>query len=691
MKPVLSVFIFFLMYTLAFRAEAQSLTLVGNIPGQYLNLEKNKTFFGFVEINQRKIVKLEKLDPKAFNVTAADDKVIFLGPVKRSNYGMSADPEQFDVIYPGLINLHNHTKQNNLPVWADSKGQFNNRFEWRDFKPYKNTVSNNINPWVNFGTVSECAVYRWSEMQAMVGGTTFLQGPSSCIEKFAIHRVEDPAAYVSEKLGVSAPTDLVVPEDMTFVWNVLGPEIRRGKSYEKVLSEIILKHCPSLTEFINETSVNLPAGLDKLKDQEALKAACTENLPLPDKFIRYVYYVHPTIANRKKYLSNPQHAAFIVHLAEGRSDDSYNKTELDTVKLLGLDLKDVIFVHGVGIDAAGFKHMAGRGMGLVWSPFSNLLLYSDTLNIKAAKEQGVLMALGSDWLPTGTRTVLEELKVAKEFVLKDSGRKGLASLFTDEELYKMVTENPARLINHWEISEKEAGVGRLAIGAMGSVIAVSKKNPNPHTNLVVHAFEKDINLVVIDGKPVYGNTDYLSKAGLSFETISDDIAGVENVLTDTSIPKPPKDEALWPDHLIKLATLSKSIPTAPANGCGFQVKKGFVHQNSIAEVPELKNLRATTQVNFDRYMDIAKFIALNLLTQNKNLSDPSVGVPASAIKKFPTLYSCNDADHLARVRNFVRSDGVRDEWDQNSSQRDDLRTQQKAGNSFKSTAEKYNY
>ena len=57
---------------------------------------------------------------------------------------------------------------------------------------------------------------------------------------------------------------------------------------------------------------------------------------------------------------------------------------------------------------------------------------SGLLNIKAAKEAGVLLALGSDWLPTGTRNVLEELKVASAYVDKDPYQEGLSKIFTDE-------------------------------------------------------------------------------------------------------------------------------------------------------------------------------------------------------------------------------------------------------------------
>src|SRR5262245_37955252 len=40
-------------------------------------------------------------------------------------------------IFPGLMNLHGHLKYNILPLWPKAAGQFLNRFEWRDYPPYK--------------------------------------------------------------------------------------------------------------------------------------------------------------------------------------------------------------------------------------------------------------------------------------------------------------------------------------------------------------------------------------------------------------------------------------------------------------------------------------------------------------------------------------------------------------------------
>ena len=75
-----------------------------------------------------------------------------------------------------------------------------------------------------------------------------------------------------------------------------------------------------------------------------------------------------------------------------------------------------------------------------------------TLDVAAAKQAGVPIALGSDWGPSGTKNLLGELKVAQ--VVGDE----LGGLFTAEELCAMVTTTPAEILG-WggKIGRVEAG------------------------------------------------------------------------------------------------------------------------------------------------------------------------------------------------------------------------------------------
>ena len=703
MKKILFTLIILLTVS-GYSQTEKPLVLIGQMPGRYFKgADSQKYVFGYIEIQNRVIQKMDVLSPsgiKDFENLNASKQIVHL---KRPQ------SEEYDVIYPGLINLHNHTKQNNLPIWGEAVGQFANRFEWRDWPNYKFTVSGNMNPWVDYARAVECATFRWSELHAMTLGTIYLQGPSSCVDQFGIQRVEDADSFISAKASVQAPTDLVMPSEMQFVWNTLGPAINGGKTYEQALAQTIKQFCPTIP--VTAENVNGPEMLKIFKDQAKLVSLCQKD-GLPDKFVRYVYWIHPTVAGRKNYFNNPKSpfSAVIAHLAEGRRDDPYNQKEYQIVKLLGLDLPQMNFVHGVGIPSKDYPEHAKKNIGLIWSPFSNLILYSQTLDIANAYKAKVRLALGSDWVPTGTKSVLEEVKIARRYILKDIDKEGLVDTLTDhtgkiekidELLYKMITENPAEMIGHSEIKKatatklnpsgySETAVGRLAEGAMGSVIVVTFQDKNPYTNLVQFADEKDINLVVVDGRPVYGNKTYLNNFGLAskYEILpvdSDDYSQLKDVLIRVSADKTP--DGMF-KHLASLIVEFSKAVYKNTDKCRFKEEKGYVFQNSVDADEDLKNFRTQTGINLDRISDITRLLAINIMTQNRNKIDPAEGKPDFSMKYFPALYSCNDGTHQARLANFIKADG-NDDLEKNRKFRNDTIEKQKLGRAPLQLAEKF--
>src|SRR4029453_8080197 len=70
-------------------------------------------------------------------------------------------------------------------------------------------------------------------------------------------------------------------------------------------------------------------------------------------------------------------------------------------------------IHCCGLCDTDYATLAQNGGSMVWSPFSNLLLYGRTADIARARREGVVIALGSDWSPSGSRNLLGELKVAR--------------------------------------------------------------------------------------------------------------------------------------------------------------------------------------------------------------------------------------------------------------------------------------
>ncbi len=706
-------FLFFISLFILPRAEAAvSLVLVGKIPGEYVGRERSEAHFGFVAMEGRLVKAVRALEFSELSNSLAEF------PEARVVYLNRGENGSYDIIYPGLINLHNHTKQNVLPVWGLARGQFENRFEWRPWGDYKKSVSGNMNPWIGFGSPLTCAAFRWSELMAITQGTTYLQGPSSCVDNFGIHRVEDAKAFLSKKKAVQAPTDTIIPADMVFVWNTLGPRIRRGQTYEEALSSVLTEGdgewsgCPGLRGIVNPNNVNSPEVLAILSDQDQLREACgivskEAEEKLPPKFVRYVYWVHKTIASRKSFLRDPNYSAVITHLAEGRAGDPYNQREFQILEMLGLIGPRINLVHAVGVDDAGIAKMIQTGMGVVWSPFSNLLLYGETLNLRRIlrqeKAQGakLLIALGSDWTPTGTKGVLEELSVASAYI----DEAGLGADFSDESLYRMVTENPARMIGHWEIdpSKGEHGIGRIAEGAMASLIVLDSKDPNPYRNLVRHGGERTLGLVVVDGRPVYGKENYLQAAGFNL-TDAEVLSlhpNLEDLSLDPSLPAlpaslsggtsddddegsggPKKDKEA---QLARIAGFLSGRNISVNDACGFTEKRYFVRQNSLA-ANGLEGFRETSGLDLDRYQDIAKLLGISLLTQSRNRA--SKVDPEFLVDKFPPLLACNNLSHSERVRTMILPEG-RGQRDIDARDRSSRRARDRLGEVPRKLAESY--
>ena len=714
-----------------------SLLVVGRVPGEYLeDAKKEEHHLAYIVMKDRIITDLKKLtEEEAEELKKSNTKDLEKKFPQARIILAKGSSGKFDVLYPGLIDLHNHTKQNNLGVWKEARGQFYNRFEWRAWGNYTKAVSGNMNPWIGYGKAITCAAFRWSEMQALVLGTTYLQGPSSCVSDFAIHRVEDKSSYISKKKAVQSPTDIIIPADMVFVWETLAPIIRKGKSYEEALAQVLTtgtgewSGCPGLKGVVTAENINTKeiAG-DILGDKNVLKEKCDikpelpkkeldkllEEQKVPNKFIRYMYWVHKTIASKKNYLASENPSAIITHLGEGRRMDHYNRQEFELLELLGLVQPYVNLVHGVGTGLEEMKKMAQNKMGFIWSPFSNLLLYGETLDLKALKQaeketgKEILIALGSDWLPTGSKSVLEELIVARNYVekfkLKELG-------YDDEALYKMVTENPAKMIRHWEINPEkgEHGIGRLKVAAMASIIVLSNNHENPYTNLVWNTEAKDVNLVLVDGKPIYGNKSYLEQLGIkedNYETLPNYIGPrkewAENPSQYVPTPTEGMEKADKEAQLKALAsyvyeTLLKGEKEAKAyseatDHCNFPEQKAFLHQNSLSK-NGVEDFQEENKINLDRFSHIQALLAIHLLSQSRNANEIKGGDRDYAVKYFPPLYSCNDVgygeiDHLDRVKDMIKPGG-KDSNERDLENREKLREELRLGSFLESLTKKY--
>jgi hypothetical protein len=143
--------------------------------------------------------------------------------------------------------------------------------------------------------------------------------------------------------------------------------------------------------------------------------------------------------------------------------------------------------------------------GVVWSPLSNLWLYGETTDVMAARRHDLTVCLGSDWGPSGSKNLLNEMKVAYLHAKR-------AQLdLTMFDLVVMTTAGPGDLLSRVP-SWGGFAPGRLEEGRAADAIVVTRRHDDPWTNLVM-ATEKDVELVIVDGEPRYGTRNRMRQAG----------------------------------------------------------------------------------------------------------------------------------------------------------------------------------
>lgn len=246
-----------------------------------------------------------------------------------------------------------------------------------------------------------------------------------------------------------------------------------------------------------------------------------------------------------------QQRSFIYHLSEGV--DPKLRSEYQLLRSHECVGGGLIGIHSTALTAADFDDWAAVGGGaIVWSPFSNLWLYGGTTDVLAARAAGIRVCLGSDWTPSGTRNVLGELKIAAAW-----NEHGLAGALDDADLVEMVTANPGdTLARPWGVQ-----VGRLVPGALADIAVFSTLDDDPWRN-VMRATERHVRLVLVGGRPAYGNMSLLSAAGAT-EPEPIVVAGVRRgivmTLPDELQPSAPDLQAQanksWSDGLAELGAV----------------------------------------------------------------------------------------------------------------------------------------
>ncbi len=192
--------------------------------------------------------------------------------------------------------------------------------------------------------------------------------------------------------------------------------------------------------------------------------------------------------------------AFYLHLAEGRRDDARSAAEFDTLVSLDALTAATIVIHGSALTRDQLGALRDAGAKLVWSPQSNLRLYGETTRAADAFALGLPVALGADWLPSGSTSLLAEVKVARQ----ELANQGL--VVDARTLVDMVTVTAAG------IAGLADHLGAILPGRPADLVVVARRHYDAY-EAVCQATPNDVELVTVGGALAYGRADWVAALG----------------------------------------------------------------------------------------------------------------------------------------------------------------------------------
>ena len=189
---------------------------------------------------------------------------------------------------------------------------------------------------------------------------------------------------------------------------------------------------------------------------------------------------------RESFCATAPDRPWVIHLAEGIDDVA--ASELSELEGLGCLAPNTVLVHGVGLTRADVDRVIERDAAVVWCPASNIGMFGRTRDPRRLFDAGRL-ALGSDSRLTGSRDLLDELRVA-----------AANSDLSSRELLRLVTEDASRVLRLPEC-------GGLNEGQNADCVIV--RDDGDPFDALLRTTRSSIRAVVRNGMPVVADPDYL--------------------------------------------------------------------------------------------------------------------------------------------------------------------------------------
>jgi cytosine/adenosine deaminase-related metal-dependent hydrolase len=255
-----------------------------------------------------------------------------------------------------------------------------------------------------------------------------------------------------------------------------------------------------------------PAQLEGLP----IKVVDSQTFPLKDSGITtFPADCSGYSASRDKTTTVTPYDGYLPHISEGIGPEANLEYTCQDVDPYNLIQRQSAVIHGIAMKASNVAEYRTSQASLIWSPRSNVSLYGDTASVVLFDNSGVQIALGTDWLPSGSMNMARELKCAD-----DLNKKYYGGHFTDKQLWQMVTINAAYAIGATTV------VGQLKQGYVGD-IAIFNAHDNKDYRAVIDASPEDTILVVRGGMPLFGDSALVADKAMGTKDCEDlDVCGV---------------------------------------------------------------------------------------------------------------------------------------------------------------------
>lgn len=342
-----------------------------------------------------------------------------------------------NVVSPGLINSHDHITFTAAPFyggWTDAgtfaDGGIPERYEHRHDWRIGGAAHDGHTLVSNGGSGGANAI-AWSELRQIFAGTTSVAGSGG--SRGLLRNLDDPdtSATSSSQLGLGANTGGALYDTFP-LRDSSGAELTDSCSYPNVPSATIV----------------------------------------------------------------PAMAAWLPHIAEGIERSARNEFLCMSGVLNGgpgVFTPRTAMIHGIALKPADIRLVASKQSSLIWSPRSNVSLYGETANVAVYHRARTNIAIGSDWVRSGSMNILRELQCADYLSQNFYDR-----YFSAESLWRMPTINAATAM----VVSSRTGI--LATGRTADIAIFKHTSGNPYRS-VIGSKPEDVVLTMRGGRPLYGD------------------------------------------------------------------------------------------------------------------------------------------------------------------------------------------